>query len=350
MSGAGERVRLGIIGLGIMGEAYARIYSRHPLATVVAVCSRRRERVEEMQARYAVPHGATDYRALLDGPDLDAVVVATPDREHFAPALAALQSKRHVLIEKPMTTSVAEADELLRAARAAGRLIQVAFNHRWLSAYYQAKQLIAAGEIGAPLAGYARKNDTIFVPTEYIRWAGETTPAWFLGSHDIDLMRWFLDAEPLEARAWGRREVLAGRGIATYDIIQAQVKFSSGAFVTFESAWVYPRSFPSIVDSFVELIGTAGHVHLDRKCESLEVSTAEKFSYPKGFLLAEIFGRLRGAFPQCLEDFLFAVRENRPPGVTGEDGRQVTATLEAIHRSLETGRSEPVAPRAPAAS
>lgn len=346
MSAAPQRVRLGIIGLGIMGESYVRIYSQHPLAEVVAVCSRSAQRVEEMCARYSVPHGMTEFRRLLERPDLDAVVVATPDSEHFAPALAALQSGRHVLIEKPMTTSLAEADELLRAARRAGRKIQVAFNHRWLSAYYQTKTLIAAGEIGAPLAGYARKNDTIFVPTEYIRWAGETTPAWFLGSHDIDLLRWWLEAEPVEARAWGRREVLAARGIPTYDIVQAQVKFSSGAFVTFESAWVYPNTFPSIVDSFVEVIGQAGHVHLDRKCESLEVSTAKKFSYPKGFLMAEIFGRLRGAFPQCLEDFLLAIVEDRPPGATGEDGRQVTAALDAIHRSLASGNSETVAPLA----
>lgn len=349
MSAAPQRVRLGIIGLGIMGESYVRIYSQHPLAEVVAVCSRSAKRVEEMCARYSVPHGLTEFRRLLERPDLDAVVVATPDSLHFAPALAALQSGRHVLIEKPMTTSLAEADELLRAARRAGRKIQVAFNHRWLSAYYQTKTLIAAGEIGAPLAGYARKNDTIFVPTEYIRWAGETTPAWFLGSHDIDLLRWWLEAEPVEARAWGRREVLAARGIPTYDVIQAQVKFSSGAFVTFESAWVYPNTFPSIVDSFVEVIGQAGHVHLDRKCESLEVSTAKKFSYPKGFLMAEIFGRLRGAFPQCLEDFLLAIVEDRPPGATGEDGRQVTAALDAIHRSLASGNSETVAPLATSA-
>ena len=349
MSAAPQRVRLGIIGLGIMGESYVRIYSQHPQAEVVAVCSRSAQRVEEMCSRYSVPHGMTEFRRLLERPDLDAVVVATPDSDHFAPALAALQSGRHVLIEKPMTTSLAEADELLRAARRAGRKIQVAFNHRWLSAYYQTKTLIAAGEIGAPLAGYARKNDTIFVPTEYIRWAGETTPAWFLGSHDIDLLRWWLEAEPVEARAWGRREVLAARGIPTYDIVQAQVKFSSGAFVTFESAWVYPNTFPSIVDSFVEVIGQAGHVHLDRKCESLEVSTAKKFSYPKGFLMAEIFGRLRGAFPQCLEDFLLAIVEDRPPGATGEDGRQVTAALDAIHRSLASGNSETVAPLATSA-
>jgi predicted dehydrogenase len=339
-----DRVRIGIIGLGIMGNLYAKIYSVHPLAEVVAVCSLRQKQVDEIRSRYGVRDGYVDYRKMLERKDLDAVVVATPDRHHFAPARAALESGKHVLVEKPFTTSVSEADELIRLSQRVGKFVQVSFNHRWLSAYQQAKQTIQSGQIGAPLAGYARKNDTLYVATEYISWAGETTSAWFLSSHDIDLMRWWLESEPVEVRALGRKEVLVARGIPTYDVIQAQVKFASGAFVTFESAWVYPNTFPSMVDSFMEVIGAAGHLHMDRKCESIEVSTNEKFSYPKGFLTAEIYGRLRGAFPSCLEDFLFAIREGTQPHVTAMDGRQVTAALEAIHRSLETGAAEAVAP------
>ena len=342
-----ERTRIGIIGLGIMGSSYAKIYSAHPLAEVVAVSALRQDQIDNIRSLYGVVHGYMDYRQMLERKDLDAVVVATPDKYHFEPARAVLESGRHALVEKPFTTSTAEADELIRISKRVGKTIQVAFNHRWLGPYYQTKISIESGQIGAPLAGYARKNDTIFVPSEYIAWAGETTSAWFLSSHDIDLMRWWLASEPVEVRAWGRKEVLAAKGIPTYDIIQAQVKFASGAFITFESAWVYPNTFPSMVDSFMEVIGTAGHIHLDRKCESMEISTAEKFSYPKLFLNTEIFGRMRGAFPACLEDFLFAVREGTEPHVTGADGRQVTAVLEAIHRSLETGATETVLPPPP---
>jgi predicted dehydrogenase len=312
------------------------------LAEVVAVSALQQDQIDKVRSLYGVLHGYTDFRKMLERQDLDAVVVATPDSQHYEPTRAVLESGRNALVEKPFTTSTAEADELVRLSRQTGKIIQVAFNHRWLSAYHQAKVTIAGGEIGMPLAGYARKNDTIFVSTEHLSWAGTTTPAWFLSSHDIDLMRWWLASEPVEARAWGRKEVLVARGIPTYDIIQAQVKFASGAFVTFESAWVYPNTFPAIVESFMEVIGSAGHIHMDRKCESFEVSTKEKFSYPKGFLNAEIFGRMRGAFPSCLEDFLFALREGKEPRVTAFDGRQVTATLEAIHRSLETGGTESV--------
>lgn len=328
-----DRVRIAVIGLGKMGRTCVRVFDEHPLVTLAAVCARRQEPVDEVARQYGVP-GYTDHRKMLERNDIDAVVISTPDNAHFDFAQAAIESGRHILVEKPLVTKTSEADTLLRLAKKHKVKIQVAFNHRWLSAYHMAHDSIAKGEIGTPMVGYARKNDTIVVSTQNIRWAGETTPAWLLTSHDLDLVRWFIASEPVEARAWGRKEVLVKRGIPTYDMIQAQVRFASGAIFTFESGWIYPNTFPTPVDSFVEVIGTAGHVHLDRKRESYEISNEKHFSYPKGFLIAEIFGRIRGAFPSCLEDFAYAVLNDTEPRVTGFDGRQVTAALEAIHESL----------------
>jgi predicted dehydrogenase len=250
-----------------------------------------------------------------------------------------MEAGKHVLIEKPMTIDLEEADRLVAVANTAKVKVQVAFNHRWLSSYYQGHAAIEKGAIGRPLVAYARKNDTIYVPTEYISWAARTTPAWFLSCHDIDLVRWFVGSEPVEARAWGVKQVLVAQGIDTYDAIQAQVRFASGAIATFESAWIYPNTFPTIVDSFLEIIGEHGHLHFDRKRESIELSTKEAFTYPKAFLTAEVFGILRGAYPSCLDDFIRSIREDRPPAVGVRDGRQVTAVLHAIHESLRTGNS-----------
>jgi predicted dehydrogenase len=341
-----SRVRIGLVGLGIMGDLYAKIYSAHPLAELVAVSSRRQSKLDEYGARFKVK-GYTDYREMIDCAELDAVVIATPDHAHFEPAHAALSARKHVLIEKPITTSVAEADALLRLAAINDLKMQVTFNHRWLPPYYQARTNIQKGDIGMPLAAFARKNDTIYVPTEMMSWASDTTPAWFLSSHDIDLVRWFFGSEPVEARAWGRNEVLQARGISTYDLIHSQVRFANGAIATFESSWIYPNTFPSTVDSFVEIIGTQGHIHLDRKCESIEVSTPRGFTYPKNFIVQDIFGQLRGAFPACLEDFLHSIINGTDPQVTGYDGRQVTATLEAIHASLASDLTVPIPPFAP---
>ena len=342
-----DKVRIGVIGLGIMGEQYVRIYKAHPLATVTAICTRKRERLDEVGEKYGIQNRFTDYNELVTQGNVDAVCVATPDFAHYGPVKAALNANKHVLCEKPFTTLLSEADELLALSNERDQLtLQVAFNHRWLASYHHGFSAIQNGSIGKPLAGYARKNDTIFVSTEMISWASRSTPIHFLGAHDIDLMRWFFGSEPVEARAYGVKEVLVQRGIDTYDLIQAQIRFESGAIATIESAWIYPNTFPTIVDSFVEVVGSEGHLHFDRKRESIEMSTPKQFSYPKTFLTHEIFGKLRGAFVECLSDFLDSIINKSEPKVTAFDGRQVTAVLDAISRSLNSGRTEKVAPAA----
>ncbi|MGH9767929.1 MAG: Gfo/Idh/MocA family protein [Blastocatellia bacterium] len=338
-----DKVRIGIIGLGIMGEQYARIYQGRPLAEVTAICTRRRERLDEVGEKYGVNARYTDFAEMLSEAPIDAVCVATPDFAHYEPVKAALAAGKHVLCEKPFTTDLREADELLALSRSKPELkLQVAFNHRWLASYHHGFAQLRAGAIGKPLAGYARKNDTIWVSTEMIDWAARSTPIHFLGAHDIDLMRWFFGSEPVEVHAYGAKEALAARGIDTYDLVQAQIKFTSGAFATIESAWIYPNTFPSIVDSFVEVIGANGHLHFDRKRESMEMSTEKQFSYPKVFLTSEVFGKLRGAFVECLSDFLDAIINDTEPKVTAFDGRQVTAVLDAVTRSLDSGQTEKV--------
>jgi predicted dehydrogenase len=340
-----DKVRIGVIGLGIMGEQYVRIYKAHPLAEVVAVCNRSPERLNSIGDKYGIANRYPEPGELLADGSVDAVCVATPDFAHFEPVKGALEAGKHVLCEKPFTTDLAEADSLLRLSqRRASQKLQVAFNHRWLSSYYHGYASIRRGDIGRPVAGYARKNDTIWVATEMIDWTAKTTPIHFLGAHDIDLMRWFFASEPVEVRAYGAKGVLEEKGIDTYDLVQAQIKFDSGAFATIESGWIYPNVFPTIVDSFVEVVGSNGHLHFDRKRESIEMSTEKQFTFPKVFLTAEIFGKLRGAFVECLSDFVDAILNDTEPNVTAFDGRQVTAALDAVSRSLASGGTENVTP------
>jgi predicted dehydrogenase len=340
-----EKVKIGVIGLGIMGEQYTRIYSVNPLTEVVAVSNRSHPRLNEIGDKYNIRNRYENYEDLLNDKSVEAVCVATPDYAHYEFVKSALEAGKHVLCEKPFTTELAEADELLKLSQnRQSQKLQIAFNHRWLSSYYHGFSSIQRGDIGRPVAGYARKNDTIWVATEMINWADKTTPTHFLGAHDIDLMRWFFGSEPTEVHAYGAKGVLQERGVDTYDLIQAQVKFESGAFATIESAWIYPNVFPTIVDSFVEVIGSGGHIHFDRKRESIEMSTEKQFTYPKVFLTAEIFGKLRGAFVECLSDFADAILHDTEPKVTAFDGRQVTAVLDAVSRSLASGKTEKVTP------
>src|SRR5678815_3531491 len=132
-----ERVRVGVIGLGVMGEQYVRIYTAHPLAEVTALSTRNQQRLDEIGGKYGVEARYSDYEEMLSRAPIDAVCVATPDFAHYAPVKAALEAGKHVLCEKPFTTVLSEADELLALSRQHPELkLQVAFNHRWLSSYY----------------------------------------------------------------------------------------------------------------------------------------------------------------------------------------------------------------------
>lgn len=331
-----NHLRVGVVGAGIMGRTHATILASHPKASVTAVASASRSNADRLAAEV----GATaydSYAEMFASGDIDLVAVATPDHLHADVVVAAAEAGIHVVCEKPFTTDLFDADRALRAVRSAGVTGMVLFNHRWVPAYAQAKSLIEAGEIGHVQIGYARKNDRISVPTQMIPWAAETTPAWFLSSHDIDLVSWFMDDVAIEVFATATRGVLSGRGIECPDAIVSQVRYRGGAVVTYEASWVLPDTFPTMTDSFIQVIGEAGIVRLDRIHEQIELTTSREFLYPRNQLINSLHGVLGGAVRGALFHVVDCVLTGSAPLVTLESSRHVTAVLSAIHESLATG-------------
>lgn len=336
-----SKLRVGVIGMGIMGEHYVRVLRESPLGEPAAIASSSPEKLKRIGDQFGVALRAADHREWLDR--VDAVIVATPDFAHRDATIDALKAGKKVLVEKPMTSSLEEAEAIIAAEAASrGGWVMVNFNHRFLSGYHSAFAACRDGKIGKPVSGFARKNDTIYVPTKMISWAARTTCAWFLNSHDIDLMRWFFGSEAQEAYAAGVKKVLVARGIDTYDSIFAQVKFADGSVACFESGWIYPNSYPTLTDSFVQITGTDGVIQIDRTKETMAASYSESYQYPKVYLSNAIFGRLQGSFPLSVNHFVSCAASGEKPPITSRDGRQVTAILDAIHRSLQSGRPEPV--------
>lgn len=329
--------RVGVIGLGIMGSSVTQVLHRNPLAELAAFCTLDAEKLSRAQDEFSVSAGYADYHEMLEKETLDIVYIATPDWAHREPVIASLEAGCHVHVEKPMTTDLDEATQIVDAVKRTGLKLQVSYNHRWLAPYNATWNMIRDGEIGRPLMGYARKNNPISVPTEMLPWSAKSSPAWFLSAHDIDLVCWWFDQSPVEVHGYGIKKVLAARGIDTYDMMQGLVKFDGGSVATFESAWIYPNTHPSMPDSFMQVIGERGHVNLDRKAEAIEMSTEEKFKWPRSLLNYRVFDKWVGAFPSCVNSFVDAVIEDRAPFVTALDGWRATAVLDAWHQSIENG-------------
>lgn len=337
-----SKLRIGIVGLGIMGKSAGNVLKRNPYVEIVAAADLNEKTRISVCDELGIPNRYESYEEMYEKAGLDAVSIATPDWAHHAPAVKALRKGIHVNVEKPLTTELEEAADIVNVVRETGLKLQVSYNHRWLSPYNATWKMIRAGEIGQPLMGYARKNNPIYVPTEMLSWSAKSSPAWFLSSHDIDLMCWWFDADPVQAHGYGMKRVLVQRGIDTYDMIQGQVKFSNGAFSTFEASWIYPNTHPAMPDSFMEVIGEKGHIHLDRKTEAIEMSTEERFKWPRTLLNFQVFDKWVGAFPSAVDSFVDAVREDREPYVTAYDGWRSTAVLWALHRAVISGKIEQV--------
>jgi predicted dehydrogenase len=318
-----------------MGTVHADAVRGHPGAEVTAVASRTGDTARRLAERCGAR--ALTVPELIESADVDLVCVTTPDHLHADIVEQAAKAGKHVIVEKPFTTSVADADRALEAVRVAGVTAMVLFNHRWVPAYAQAKERIAAGDIGTPRLAYARKNDTIDVPTQMLPWAAQTTCAWFLSSHDIDLVCWLFDDRVASVYATCVDGVLRELDVDTPDAIQAQVRFASGGVATFESCWVYPQTFPTKTDSFVEVVGTDGVIHLDRKAEQIEIATARSFEYPRNLLVRTVHGVPAGAVRDAIWHVLDCIRHGREPLISLESSQHVTSVLAAIHESIATG-------------
>lgn len=330
-------IRTAIIGTGIMGTAVAQVLAREPRVQLVAACNRSEASLKALQKSHTLK-AYTDYKEMLDAERPDAVFIATPDWAHFAPVMDCLERGIHVFVEKPLTTDVEEAAAIVRKVAETGLKLQVSYNHRWLAPYHLTYTKIQSGEIGRPLVGYARKSNPITVPTKMLAsWAKDSSPMWFQSSHDIDLMLWWFDDEPVEVTCTGVKSVLKGKyGWDTWDALQGQLRFKQGGVATFEAAWIYPEGHPSMPDSFMSVVGERGHLQVDRKDEAVEMSSEEGFSWPRSFLNAKVFDRWVGAFPSSIESFIDAIEHDREPYVTARDGWRATAVLDAFHRAADS--------------
>ncbi|MFY9240051.1 MAG: Gfo/Idh/MocA family oxidoreductase [Roseovarius sp.] len=335
---------IGIIGAGIMGRSHAASIRSDRRTRLLGVASMPEDGARALAEEYGAPFHCADYRDLLARPEIDMVTIATPDHLHADICGAAAEAGKHFMVEKPLTTDLEEADALIAKVKASGIKAMTCFNHRWIPPYARAMAEIEAGSIGRPRLAYARKNDRIYVPTQMLSWAASTTPSWFLSSHDIDLVTWFFgpEAKATEVYAsavWG---VLRGRGIETPDAVQAQVRFNGGQVATFESCWIYPDTYPTMTDSFIEVVGEDGVLHLTRTSDQVELATKDAFEYPRSSIGALIHGEQKGAVSDAIQHMVTCILEGGVPLVTFESSRHVTAILDALHRALESGRPEAV--------
>lgn len=340
-----KKVRLGVVGTGIWGKMHVRAYLQHASADLVAICDLDEQRAKQVAEEFNIPNYYSNVDEMLEA-GLDGISVATPDTAHAAIVIKAASKGVHVMVEKPLATTIEECQEMISAAAAANVYLMVDWHNRWNPPVYNAWRTIRDGELGEISYIYYRLSDTIYVPTKMLPWAGDSSVMLFLGSHALDTACWLIDSEPVRIAYCKRKEgVLTGMGIPTADMYLIVVDFANGATAVVEINWVLPQSSPALIDHKFEVIGTDGVIYLDathsRSLAKYTHKTPAGFpdaSFPDMFVAPEVHGRQMGFCVETMYHFVECIRDGKKPMTCGEDGLLNTRLILAAEESARTGK------------
>ena len=336
---ADGNLRYGVVGAGIQGESHIKIIAALPNAELVSVCDIDEGRARSAALTYGAKNALTDYDELFADESIEAVSIALPDHLHRDAAVKALEAGKDVLLEKPMATTVPDAEAIVAAQEASGRTLMMLWSNRWMPMYWSTKEMLDAGELGDPMYVYARLSNTLYVPTQMLSWSANTRLPFWLICHRYDIARWYFGSEAKRVYAVSQSRVLRGMGIDTPDLYQATVEFENGCVGNFESCWIMPETMPYIVDSKFELICTKGYVNVDPALPVHMVGSGSSYQN-KGFIVGDVDGEPRGFVFDATSHFVNCILRGEQPLITAHDGLMVTKALVAMVESAETG--EPV--------
>lgn len=328
-------VKVGIIGMGIRGKLYADTIQQNPFAKISGICDNNTEILISLGKKYETKI-YTDYREMIDNTELDAVIVATPDFLHRDSVIYTANRKIHLMVEKPFSTLVKDCEDMVAAIQKNEVKCLVAFENRWSLPFIAAKNKINAGETGDILQVMARLSNTIYVPTQMLKWSKDTTPAWFLFPHIVDMVCWLTGKEVKSVYGTGIKKKLKSVGFDTYDAIQSIITFEDGSSAVFLTNWILPDGMPVIADQRLEITGERSSIVIDLQEQMIRHITETGVSNPR-VLGTPIYGKLNAPPCHMLNSFIDCIKDNTDPLVTEVDGLKNTVIIAAIHESIKKG-------------
>lgn len=326
-------LRLAVIGLGYWGPNLVRVLHELPGACVVAVYDTRSDAVAKIVRRYPNVRAGESYDEILADESIDAVAIATSVSTHFELATAALESGKHVFVEKPLAASSEQARALIHLAEREQRTLMPGHTFLYSPPVIMARDLIQSGDLG----------DVYFITTSRVNLGlhqRDASVVWDLGPHDFSILRHWLDEMPVRVSAMARSCLIEG----TPDVAFIDLEFESGTVAHVELSWLAPSKLRRtvIVGSRKMLIyddmSTEPVRIFDAGAELRDPETFGEFrlTYRTGDIVSP---RVEVVEPLQLEfaDFCEAIRSGREPRSDAQLGLDVVRIIEAVERSLEEG-------------
>jgi predicted dehydrogenase len=329
-----RKLGVGVLGVGEMGKRHAENLRRLvPEARLVAIADVAAQRARQIAEELEIDHAYGTLEELLQDKQVDAVVIATPDKFHAQSIRLAAAAGKDILCEKPLALTLEDAQAALAEVSRARARLQIGFMRHYDPAYVSAKKLIEAGEIGTPVVFKSLGRDKDEPPLAAYQ-SGINGMLFYTNSiHDFDLARWLMQDEVSEVQAYTTTAIRPE--LANYrDIVAGVVnlKFAHGAIGNIESHAQAIYGY----DVRTEIIGSKG---------SIFVGTLQKT--PATFLTAHgssknladhFLSQFADAYLAEIRDFVHNMLSDRAPLVTGEDGlRALEIAVAAENSHLQDG-------------
>jgi predicted dehydrogenase len=324
-------VSVGVVGLGYWGPNLARAFASLSTAKVAWLCDADPEARIRASVRHPDARVTDSYDELLADEELDAVVIATPPTTHGALALAALERNKHVFVEKPLTLNAAEADRIAAEAKRRNRCLIVGHVLLHHPAVRKLKELIETNELGDVYYLYSNRQNLGKVRRD-------ENALWSLGPHDIAVLLYLLDDEPVEVSARG--DCYLQDGIA--DVVFCHLRFPTGITAHLHLSWLDPHKLRKLTVVGSERMAVVDDMEAERKLTIYENSAIVPRTENYGEYVQVRFGdiicpRLPNDEPLRLEceHFVAGIRSASPAAASSREGAAVVRVLESLQRSLD---------------
>jgi predicted dehydrogenase len=335
-------ITFAVIGSGFMGSLLARVCSELPYTRCVAAADLEFAQADQLtNAVGGKPYG--DYHEMLEHYHPDVVIIATPEADHLGPVRAAAQAGCNIFLEKPIATSLEDADAINQICADAQIKLMIGYILRFEVSYALIQSAIAEGSIGRFLSAYARRIAGI---NEARRLKARVSPVGYIAVHDIDQFLWYhpvpvrsVYAKALHGRVWEE--------LGTYDSAWMMIEFEDGALAVHEVGWCLPEewahwqtpnSWGGFGDVRMNVIGTHGNLNLDFTPMDLFGVNREGWKLPDTRHWPVMHGKLVGAAKLEIEHFFECILRDKQPLVTGLDARRSLEVMLAAEKSIAEDR------------
>jgi predicted dehydrogenase len=325
--------RVGVLGLGYWGPNLLRVLAEMHAVELSWICDVDAERLAPLERRYPSAEPTTDAQDLFDDPELDAVLLATPVFTHYELARRSLSSGKHTYVEKPLASSIDEAEHLLELADACGLALMCGHTFTYSPPVCRVKSLIERGELG----------DIYFISSSRVNLGlhqSDVSVIWDLGPHDFSILRYWLGTSPRSVSAVGRDSIISG----IPDVAFITLHYPSGLLANVEMSWLAPSKLRrTVVVGSEKMVvyddGASEQVRIfDHGVVYQDPETFGEYqlSYRTGDILSP---QLDASEPLALQlaDFVSSVETGQSPPGHADLCRDVIALIEAAEASLRAG-------------